>query len=385
MSTRLFHFVGTLPDELAPTAEDGMRWILKQAGHHGLTALPCDDDRVWIVEKYLKKLAERPAFDVAVPGDYRSYGTMQTYRPATAKRAGLTVEDVSMGRLDVLLANLETFRALRAERPEAASLRFQSSLPSPLDLCLFTFARTPYTPGNRTPRLLQAMTRVPELITALKHLRLFDEAQRREVAALHEAGAQDIVFQFETPAVLVLLDLVPRPLRKMVAKLLAKHVARFFKSLPAEAKVSLHLCFGNLGDQSLFTPTNMDNHVLFLNALARELRRLGLPLPDTHLPVTYGSAAPSTDPRFYAMLRRLDPAYRVIAGLADEGHPEASMEALRLFEEAAGRTAIAVACGCGLGRHSPQEAHAAAQVMAALADTEPVSGGRGGLVSAPPA
>jgi hypothetical protein len=69
-------------------------------------------------------------------------------------------------------------------------------------------------------------------------------------------------------------------------------------------------------------------------------------------------------------LRKLDPAWRLIAGVVSPDSAENSASALALFEKAAARTAYGVATACGLGRCSVDSAHKAAATTVAIADTD---------------
>lgn len=375
---RALHFVGSLPSEIAPDEEAAMRWILSHTGPQQLTALPCDADPIWIID-YLNSLQNvttdhgTPVFETAEPGEYHSYDTMRVYRlahdPYRRGHVLLKPEHVSMHRVAKTRSVIELFRKIRAENPALAQLPYQISLPNPLDLALFVFVGPPFSPTKRSPRLWQALRRLPRLLTALNLLPVFSDATRREVTELCATDSTDIVFQFESPAVLLALDLTPSFLRPRVAALLARQVAELFASLPPAAKLIVHLCYGGLGKKSLIAPKNTSSHVLFLNALATQLRQLARPLPDVHLPIAHGDRAPSTDPAFYAPLNQLDKGYRLIAGVAAEHFPEDSDTALRLFEQATGAPALAVAAACGLGRHTADDAEKAVQLMSVLANT----------------
>jgi len=368
-----FQFAGTLPDSAAPDFKTGVMWLLDQTSGHPLNAVACDPDSSWMVERHLAGLGERPNLEVAREGDYSSVKNARTYRPVinpeTGAPAKLNADDVSMQRVEQLRADLSTFRQMRMADSRLAGLRYQCSVPSPLDLTLFTFARVPYDPDRRMPRLLQALPGIPDAVRALKHLDAYCEAQRRDVAALCEDGGhKDIVFNLESPAILVALDLAPRPLRKLVARLLARQLADFIDSLPDEARVRLHLCNSNHQDKALFHPKNLRNPVMFLNLLAHELRRRKRALPEVDIPAAVSGEAPSTDPAYYKDLENLDEGYAVVAGVIAEGHRAASITAYWLFRTALGRSVKAIMTACGLGRHSEEDAREAIKVMITVAN-----------------
>lgn len=366
------HFAGSLPKAVAPDPRTGMKWVLDRIRGRALTAMACDLDSSWIVDQHLRNLAERPHLEIALDGDYSTYDSARTYQPVRHRKTGkpvdLTPDDLSMRRVDKLLDALSTFRRMRQANAQLKGLRYQVSLPSPLDLTLFTFGRIPYLPGRRMPRLLQALPGIPAALRALKHLSVYCEAQRRDVAALCAEGAKDIVFNIESPAILVALDLVPRPLRRFVASLLARQLADFIASLPAEALLRLHLCNSNHGDLALFHPKNLRNPVLFLNVLARELQRRYRPLPEADIPAAVSNEPPPSDPAYYKPLAKLNPEYRVVAGVVDEHHPVKSVTAFRLFRAALRRPPVGAMTACGLGRHSAEDAERAVEVMIKVVD-----------------
>jgi len=366
-------FAGSFPDAIAPDFKTGATFVLDRTEEQPLNAVACDPDSSWMVKDHLDGLGARPNLEIAHEGDYSSADKARTYRPVidpeTGAPAKLTADDLSMRRVDKLQAALSTFRLMRMTNDRLAGLRYQCSVPAPVDLTLFTFSRVPYVPGRRMPRLLQALPRIPEAMRALKHLDAYCEAQQRDVVALCEDGGyKDIVFNIESPAILVALDLAPRPLRKLVARLLARQLADFIASLPDEALLRLHLCNSNHEDKALFHPKNLRNPVMFLNILARELRRRGLDLPEVDIPAAVSKEAPSTDPAYYKDLAKLDQGYRVVAGVVDENHPDESVTAVRLFQKALGRAVHAVMTACGLGRHSEDDARRAIAVMIIVAD-----------------
>ncbi|GAA0352333.1 hypothetical protein NE235_32395 [Actinoallomurus spadix] len=253
--SRHMHFVGSLPPDVCGTPRQAMEWITGRVGGHRLTALPCDLDPDWIVA-YLRNIAARPAFEMKRPGEYTGYEDMRRY--GVRRGHELQPADVSMDREDALREMLEAFRALRAERPELADVRLQLSLPNPLDLAIFVFEGRPWL--------------------ALRYLPVFTRALVEEVTAFAPVGGRDVVWQLETPSVLVGMDMAKRLPggRSLAARLLARQVAGLLTRLPAETDVILHLCYGNLGNTELVAPRDLGPAVTYLNHLAPALRRHGL-------------------------------------------------------------------------------------------------------------
>lgn len=342
--SRLVHYVGSLPPEVNKSPRDGMRWIIDHSAEAGLSTLPWDSDPRWIVE-FLLGLAERgEALEVAESGDWGDYDKQQRYR--VKSNVKLAPSHVSMRREEQIHQNLAIYRELVAADSRLADVPFQQSLPSPLDLSLFTFGQRP---------------------VFLRYVSTYAEALADEVSGLHAADGGDLVWQLEAPTVLVLLNKTPRPLRGFVAKRLAAQMAGFVGRLPQDTRLILHLCYGNLNDRELIAPRDLAGVEVFLNALRDRLHAQNRTIPPVHIPAAYGSQPPPVRPRFYEALRSVHADWPLIAGVVDENQPDDSRQALDLFEAAAGRTSHAVATACGLGRHSEPDAQAAAKLMTTLA------------------
>lgn len=346
--SRKIHFVGSLPPEVNPSPRAGMSWVAEHSHGHSLSTLPWDDDDRWIVA-FLLSLAERDdVFVTAKPGDWSDYDQDQRYK--VRRGVKLQPEHVSMRRAERIRSTLATYRELLAEHPEYAKVPHQESLPSPLDLSLFAFGQRP---------------------AFLRHVKTFAEALAAEVADLHATDGDTLVWQLEAPTVLVMINKVPRPLRGIAARLMAKQIAAFTARLPLQAQLILHLCYGNLNDTELVTPKDFGGVDVFLNALRKRLRAQGRALPPVHIPAAYGTQPPPVRADFYTALSRVHPDWELVAGVVDENDPDSSQTALTLFEAAAGRTSYAVATACGLGRHNAKDAAMAADLMIQLADAEP--------------
>ncbi|ADD43039.1 hypothetical protein [Stackebrandtia nassauensis] len=341
--SRLVHYVGSLPPEINTSPRDGMRWIIDHSADAGLSTLPWDSDPRWIVE-FLLGLAERgEALEVVQSGDWGDYDKQQRYRVKSGVK--LTASHVSMRRAERIRQNLAVYRELVADDSRLDGVPFQQSLPSPLDLSLFTFGQRP---------------------VLLKHVATYADALAAEVTDLHATDGDDLVWQLEAPTVLVLLNKTPRPLRGFVARRLAAQMAGFVERLPQEARLILHLCYGNLNDRELVAPRDLAGVDVFLNALHTRLRAQNRAIPPVHVPAAYGSQPPPVRPQFYAALGSVHADWPLVAGIVDENQPDDSRKALALFEAAADRSSHAVATACGLGRHSEADARAAAALMTEL-------------------
>ncbi|MEV0697271.1 hypothetical protein AB0I53_05040 [Saccharopolyspora sp. NPDC050389] len=330
-SPRFVHLVGSLPSGLDSDLHTRMRWVLDHTTGARLSAVPCDVDPRWIVD-FLMSRAQVPALEMVRSGECESYADMPVYRVRRGHR--LTVEDVELGRLAEVSPAVASWRELGAGFGPLPPV--QVSVPSPLDLALFT---------------LGASAR------ALRYFPVFERMISAEVAAItHRHGPDEVALQLESPAVLYALHRVPEPARPVIAHLLAFQLARVIVSAPSSTRWTLHLCHGDLGHVSLFGPEDLAPAVLVINALAARLRAFGRRMPAVHIPMAHGDQPPLVDVTSYAPLRGLVRGIDVIAGCVDERQPELSAKALSLAEATLGQRVAGVAAACGHGRRTPAEA-----------------------------
>ncbi|MER7011706.1 hypothetical protein ABT324_09795 [Saccharopolyspora sp. NPDC000359] len=335
-NTRRVHLVGSLPRSAAPDVASGMRWVLDTVGPDQVRALPCDVDPNWIVG-YLLSRAEVPAFEVARPGDASCYADIPVHRVRAGHR--LTVDDVALGR------PREVAAATRVRRELGATPPVQVSVPSSLDLSIFTVG-------------VAQMPRVHAV---------FEQMLVGEVVRIVQRHGPEVTFQLESPAVLYALQRVPAAARPATARLLAHLLARIITATPRSAQWTLHLCYGDLGHRALFRPAGLRHAVLVINALAARLRTLGHPVPAVHIPMAHGDQPPPASAAAYVPLRDLARGVEVIAGCVDERHPELSARALRHTEAALGQQVAGVAAACGHGRRTAAEAQLNLELSAQLA------------------
>ncbi|GAA0517140.1 hypothetical protein [Saccharopolyspora thermophila] len=336
------HLVGSLPSSLAPDLPTGMRWVLAHAGDARLVAVPCDVDPYWITG-YVQSRSQHPGFVVVKAGECTSYADIPTHRVRRGHR--LTTEDVALGRPREVAAAFAVRRLLEAEFPNLPPV--QVSVPSPVDLSLFTFGH----PGR-----------------ALRHYSVFERMIRAEVAeVVHRHGAREVTFQLESPAALYLVHRAPSAVRTAVARAVARQLARVISATCGAVRWTVHLCHGDLGHTALFRPHDFGPAVVLVNALAEQVRALGRPVPAVHIPMAHGDQPPPADPAAYAPLRRLTRGVDVIAGCVDERHPDRSAKALVLSELALGHRVLAVGAACGYGRRTPAEATANVELARDLA------------------
>ncbi|MFE9575313.1 hypothetical protein ACFYO1_02920 [Nocardia sp. NPDC006044] len=362
---RHVHFVGSLPEPLMSSPRHAMEWILDHTGGQPLTALPCDLDPNWIIA-YLRDLQTRTDvldFDSSAD-DYADYNHM----PPGRIRPGVTLapEHVTMGRVDKIEHIIADYTALRRERTGIGDVKLQLSQPNSLDLSLFALAGTATADGLP---ILKALGHLGALTTALRHVPVFTEAILDEIATLTRSHGPIITWQVESPvALLAVVKAAELNAVRMIADVIARQLAGVLTRLHRLGALnSLHLCYGDYRHTAMLEPRSLGPAVALLNALARQLRRDGTPLPMAHIPCAYGAEPAPLDSQFYRPLQHLDPEWALSAGVVAPKSLLDSMISLRLFERAANCPAHAVTTACGLGRCTPAGAEQAAATIAATA------------------
>ncbi|SEG15483.1 hypothetical protein SAMN02982929_01649 [Saccharopolyspora kobensis] len=343
---RRVHLAGSLPRSLAPDVASGMRWVLDHAGSAELSALPCDLDPNWIVD-YLLSRARVPGLEVAKPGDGSCYAEMPLYRVRAGHR--LTVDDIALGR------PREAVAAVAARREIGADLPVQISVPSSLDLAIFTVG----------------MAQLPRVHA------VFEQMVISEVVRIAQRHRTEVTFQLESPAALCALHRVPPAARPATARLLAHQLARIITAAPRSARWTLHLCYGDLCHRALFQPSGLRPAVQVINALAARLRTVGHPVPAVHIPMAHGDQPPPASAAAYVPLRDLARGVEVIAGCVDEGNPELSARALRHTEAALGQPVAGVGAACGHGRRTAEQTRLNLELAGHLARSSRLPAGVG--------
>lgn len=315
--------VGSIP---GGSAAEAMELAVDTLGPY-LLALPdgeTGDRRHWIAGT-VDAMRSLPAVRVVREGDWSDY--RETPRLRVRRGHTLRGAELPLGYADAWEESREDFHSAR--KRTGRDLPSQVGLPSPLDLALFAFGPT----------------------GPLRHREPFAEAEAEQVRRIAAAADDDVVFQVEMPAELVMLARAPRPARRALAARLARGVVGLVRRSPPGTRWGLHLCVGDLGNQALATPRDARPLTLLANALAdawpddRTLAWL-------HVPLAAGDQPPPADLAAYAPLRHLSPraAGVLVAGLVHERCSEGHLRTvLAQVEEAVGQR-VGVAAACGLGR-----------------------------------
>jgi len=339
---RRLHFVGSLPQ--FDDATSAFRW--QQQELKGLVRRLSGGETgprlQWFVP-LVKAIKALPQMRTLQDGEWTGYD--DTDRLAVKRGGRLAAGDIPMRLAEYAREELAALDALGT--PAIAALPLQIGVPGYLDMALFIFGP----------------------VGVFRHARAFRDATAEQIAAVHHAAGDAVVFQLEVPAALIAVVSAPRPLRPSLARLMAWLVTKQVAKAPEGSRFGVHLCLGDLGHRALKTPTTADPQVQLANALVRRWPR-GRHLEFIHLPLSGGDEPPSTSAGYYRPLRRLrvPPTVPVVAGIAHEDQSATDQRAVRvLVEEALGHPAD-IATACGLGRRTPQQATRAVASMRALLD-----------------
>ena len=342
MVTRRAHLVGSLPGAGGPEA---MELAVSRLGPL-LATLPdgeTGERRNWVISM-VEALRHHPDLELIQEGDWSDYDHLPRFRVRRGHR--LYGASLDLGITAAARDAHDTFVGLKAEHPDSG-LRFQVGIPGDIDLSMFTFG--PVGP--------------------VRHRRPFAEALATTMHQVSDLYGDDVVYQIEIPAEVVVLTRAPARLRPVLAGRLGRQVAALAQGAPPGARFGLHLCLGDMNHKAFGHLSDTELLVQLTNAIVAAWPS-GRPLDFVHLPLAEADDPPSGNAAFYRPLAglRLGPEVRVIAGFAHEDQDIATQRRIRdLIEDAVGGP-VDVSHSCGLGRRTAQQADAALARLAELVD-----------------
>lgn len=342
MAPRSAHLVGSLP---GGTAAEAMRLAVDRLGD-ALPYLPdgeTGERRNWIVPM-VEALRAHPDLELVKDGDWSDYDKLPRVRVRPGHR--LYGASIDLGIAAAARQAQPEFAALRGDGPR----RFQVGIPGDIDLAMFSFGPT----------------------GPVRHRRPFTEAL---VGTMHEVSAaygDDVVFQLEIPAELVLLARAPARARPALAAVVARQLAALAQGAPAGARFGVHLCLGDMNHRALGRVADAGPLVTLSNAIADRWPQ-GRTLHFVHLPLAAADDPPVDDPAFYRPLSglRLGPGVAVLAGFAHEDQDVPTQFRIRRMIEDAVGSPVGISTSCGLGRRTPAAGVAALDRIRLLLGDEP--------------
>ncbi|MDQ3707777.1 MAG: hypothetical protein M3387_00405 [Actinomycetota bacterium] len=162
---------------------------------------------------------------------------------------------------------------------------------------------------------------------------------------------------------------MPDPLQSLMARLLARGIARLAQASPPGARFGVHLCPGDMNHRALARMRDLSPMVHLTNGLVDAWPQ-SRPLEYVHAPFAAAETPTPRDPAFYAPLgrSRLPHDVRFVSGLVHEDRDiDEQRQLLGLVEHMLDRP-VGIATACGPGRRDREPARAALRQAATLSD-----------------
>ena len=339
MTSRSVHLVGSLP---ADNTRDALTWV---TGILGNTIGPCMPDgetgeRSDWVNRLVEDLRSHPDLELVRDGGWTGY----TDTPAFRVKKGRRLRWIDLD----YFAEFEKSWPAYQDLVHGSGRRFQIGIPGHLDVAAIAF-------GFNLP-------------VALRNLAPFREATIREIAAIWARAGDLAVFQLEVPIELIALTKLPRSAQPAAAKRFAREVLRLVEAAPKGTRFGLHLCLGDLNNESMGAPADAGPLVILGNAIMAGWPK-GRILEYVHVPLSHGSQPPTMDPDYYEPLTQLwiPDRVRFIGGFIHEKSLIKDLVLIRdQIEFNLGRQ-IDVAASCGLGRRNQKAAQLNLEIAHAVA------------------
>ena len=185
--------------------------------------------------------------------------------------------------------------------------------------------------------------------------------EANEIAKI--ADPNDLVFQIEVPIEVIMFHMMPPYVRDLAFR----SIVGLIKLLNPEIPIGIHLCLGDLNNESLAKLSTLKKLVTFSNKLVKRIPPTHK-LAYMHYPLAEGKTPPVTDAAFYDTLRKvnLPKGTRFVAGFVHEKlSVEEHKQLLKNIETVRGWQ-VDVACSCGMGRRTTEAADQLFQIKKEL-------------------
>jgi hypothetical protein len=325
VDARRVHLVGTIPTH---TTREALRLAIDTLGDRLPDWLPDGETgarRNWI-GRLVESLNDHDDLELAEDGDWSNYESTPRFRV----KKGHHFDSVDLDYFEHFEESWPEFQKIRSElgRPDLA---FQIGIPGPIDVAFAAFGFNP--------------------IAGLRHAKPFELATGREVERIHAVAGKEVVYQLEIPIEVEIANRIPSLLRSPGVRWLTRRILRVVDDSPEGTRWAFHLCVGDMNNEAFSRLRDAGPVVRLANGLMSRFPS-GRTLEFIHVPLAHGSIPPTTDPRFYEPLRRLQlpQSVRFVAGFAHERQSLEEQRKVRdLVEDLVGHP-VFVASSCGLGR-----------------------------------
>ena len=343
MSNRFAHLVGSMPyanEETAminalpalgghlhslPDGEVGEKSIQYPTGcRSAWTQIIMDGMEADTENWKVKRKATRNS--IGVPAHYTKASVL---RP---KKSPKEIEQyLNFKWLDYFKSSYPIYKKLKKER-DMDDLKFQVGLPTGLGITMVVLGP----------------------IHGLRYAQAFNRRMAYEANEIAKiADPNDLVFQIEVPIEVIMFHMMP----PVISNIVFGSILGLIKLLNPKIPIGVHLCLGDLNNESLAKISTLKSLVKFSNKLVDRLPATHK-LEFMHFPLAEGKEPPVVKDSFYDELKKVKlPANtRFIAGFV---HEKLSMEQhkhlLKNIENIRGEK-VEIACSCGMGRRTTEAA-----------------------------
>lgn len=240
------------------------------------------------------------------------------------------------------LASYQTFKALQDAGTIGVNVKFQVSLPSPLDVIVLL--------ADGYQAALEPLYEA-HLLTALRDI---------EAAIPHDS----LSIQWDVASAFAMLEgaFWPhfRPWFSPVRAGIIERVARQIRAVIPDVEVGLHLCYGDIGHRHFFEPKDAAKLVDIANEVQRAAGRR---VDFIHMPVP----KERDDAQYLAPVKALEvKAGGLFLGLVHHGDLEGTRRRIKTAAEVLDGVPFGVATECGMGRTPPEQLTEILEICAAV-------------------
>ncbi len=205
-------------------------------------------------------------------------------------------------------------------------------------------------------------------VNGLRYAQAFNRRmawEANEIAKI--ADPDDLVFQIEVPIEVIMFHMMP----PLISNIVFGSITGLIKLLNPNIPIGIHLCLGDLNNESLAKIKTLKLLVKFANKLVERMPE-NHKLDFMHFPLAEGNVPPTVRASFYQELKKvkLQQHTRFIAGFV---HEKLSLDdhinLLKNIEEIRGEK-IEIACSCGMGRRTSDTADQLLKIKKELVEME---------------
>ncbi|KAL2813059.1 hypothetical protein BDW59DRAFT_154988 [Aspergillus cavernicola] len=262
-----------------------------------------------------------------------------------ANHPGLTQKSIPPTQYDtVALKSYQTFIELRKKNVIPPGVRFQVSLPPPLN-CIQGHTRNEFHAQ----------------LEPLYEKRLLDSL----VNIIDKIPADDLALQWDVCFEIMTLEFDRGRLKEPffqahfspVKEGILDRLERISANIPTKVPLGFHLCYGDLHHQHFIEPEDMELLIDLANGIARRLQR---PIGWVHLPVPKNR----DDAGYFEPLKNLDigPNGRLYLGLVHAHDLEGTKRRIQVARSVI-QCDFGVATECGMGRTSREDVDSIFQIL----------------------